>query len=188
MPKQRITKEAIVETAFEIARSKGMGEVMVRSVADRLGCSVQPVYSYCGSIEGLRREVVEKTVGFVREYAEAHIDKNDLFRSTGRAYISLAKEEPELFAIFILHRREGISSLEDLYESEANPGIAEVIAKELNIDRSLARQLHLNMLIYTIGIGTVFSVTSPGIPAEEIYGQQERACEAFMNYLTDNGG
>ena len=36
------------------------------------------------------------------------------------------------------------------------------------------------MLIYTIGIGTVFSVTTPGISTDEIYGQQERAYQIFL--------
>ena len=36
------------------------------------------------------------------------------------------------------------------------------------------------MLIYTIGIGTIFSVTTPGIAADEIYLQQEQAYEAFL--------
>ena len=38
----------------------------------------------------------------------------------------------------------------------------------------------MNMLVYTIGIGTIFSVTTPGISADEIYAQQEAAYEAFM--------
>lgn len=109
-----------------------------------------------------------------------HINKDDLFRSTGKSYIQLAQEEPHLFRIFILHQREGISSLNDLYQSEANPQTAEFIANELHISVAQARQLHLNMLIYTIGIGTIFSVTTPGISTDEIYTQQEVAYEAFL--------
>ena len=103
-----------------------------------------------------------------------------MFRSTGNSYIRLAQEEPHLFRIFILHQREGISSLNDLYQSEANPHMAEFIAKKLNISIKQAKRLHLNMLIYTIGIGTIFSVTTPGISTDEIYTQQEVACEAFL--------
>lgn len=36
------------------------------------------------------------------------------------------------------------------------------------------------MLIYTIGIGTIFSVTTPGISTDEIYAQQKIAYEAFF--------
>lgn len=180
MPKQRITKEMVVNAAFEIARNNGMEQVMVKNIADKIGCSVQPIYSYCKNMDGLRCDVVEKVNSFIQKYVAAHIDKNDIFRSTGKTYIQLAQEEPHLFRIFILHQRRGISSLDELYQSEASPHIAEVIAEELHISVEQAKQLHLNMLIYTIGIGTIFSVTVPGISTDEIYSQQEAAYEAFL--------
>ena len=117
MPKQRITKEMVVDAAFEIAKSSGMEQVLVKNIADRIGCSVQPIYSYCRNMDGLRRDVAARVRCFVREYVAERIDRDDLFRSTGRAYIQLAKEQPHLYKIFILHRREGISSLEDLYRA-----------------------------------------------------------------------
>ena len=49
-----------------------------------------------------------------------------------------------------------------------------------SISISQARQLHMHMLVYTIGLGAIFSVTTPGIPIEEIYAQQEQAYEAFF--------
>lgn len=180
MPKQRITKETVVNAAFEIARNSGMEHVMVKNIAGKIGCSVQPIYSYCKNMDSLRQDVVEQTNRFIQEYVAAHIDKDDLFRSTGRLYIRLAQEEPHLFRIFILHQRKGISSLNDLYQSETNPHVAEVIASDLHISVAQAKQLHLNMLIYTIGIGTIFSVTTPGISVDEIYIQQEAAYEAFL--------
>ncbi|MDE6606275.1 MAG: TetR/AcrR family transcriptional regulator, partial [Lachnospiraceae bacterium] len=169
MPTQRITREMVVSAAFEIARTSGMEQVMVKNIADRLGCSVQPIYSYCKNMDSLRQDVVTEVNRFLQEYLESHIDRNDLFRSTGKAYIRLAEEEPHLFRIFILHKRSGISSLNDLYRTQTNPHVAEYIAKDLNIGISQAKQLHLNMLIYTIGIGTIFSVTTPGISTNEIY-------------------
>ncbi|MCI8308423.1 MAG: TetR/AcrR family transcriptional regulator [Lachnospiraceae bacterium] len=182
MPKQRITKEMVIDAAFEIARNDGMEQVILKNIAGKIGCSVQPIYSYCRNMDGLRQDVVERVRFFIHEYVNAYIDKNDLFRSTGRAYIQLAKEEPNLFKIFILHVRNGITSLDDLYNSETAPHTAEYIADTLNISYSQAKQLHLNMLIYTIGIGTIFSVTTPGIAADEIYKQQESAYEAFLNH------
>lgn len=188
MPKQRITKEMVVDAAFELARCGGMEQVMVKNIADRLGCSVQPIYSYCRNMDGLRQEVMERVKNFVREYAAASLEPDDLFRSTGRAYVKLAKEEPNLFKLFILHRREGVSSLEDLYRSETNPETAAWIARKLHIGIEQARKLHLNMLIYTIGLGAIFAVTEPGIPAEEIFARQETAYEAFLRQASADGG
>ena len=164
-----------------------MEQVMVKNIADRLGCSVQPIYSYCQNMEGLRQEVMERIKKFVWEYTTARIDSSDLFRSTGRAYVELAKEEPYLFKLFILHRREGVRSLEDLYRAEANPETAEWISQRLHIGIEQAQELHLNMLIYTIGIGTIFAVTEPGIPAEEIFARQETAYEAFLRLVSTDG-
>ena len=42
------------------------------------------------------------------------------------------------------------------------------------------------MLIYTIGIGTIFSVTTPGISTDEIDTQQEVAYEAFLKQALEN--
>lgn len=187
MPKQRITKEMVVDAAFELARSGGMEQVMVRNIADRLGCSVQPIYSYCQNMEGLRQDVMERVRKFVREYAAAHIDKEDPFRSTGRAYVQIAREEPYLFKMFILHRREGIGSLDDLYRLEASQETAEWISQKLYIGIEQAKELHLNMLIYTIGIGTIFAVTEPGISADEIFAKQETAYQAFWRQAVDSG-
>lgn len=180
MPKQRITKETIVNAAFEIARKSGMDQVMVKNIADKIGCSVQPIYSYCKNMDGLRQDVAEQINHYIQGYVAAHIDKDDLFRSMGKAYIQLAKDEPHMFKIFILHRRDGISSLDGLYRAQANPHMAEFIADKLGISMDSAKQLHLNMMIYTIGIGTVFAVTTPGISTDEIYKQQEAAYEAFL--------
>ena len=56
MPKQRITKEMIVDAAFEIAKTEGMEQVLIKNIAKKIGCSVQPVYTYCANMEGLRKE------------------------------------------------------------------------------------------------------------------------------------
>ena len=110
---------------------------------------------------------------------------NDPFRSTGHAYIQLTKEEPHLFKIFILHRRDGISSLDDLYRAETDEQIPDFLAKNLNISVAQAKQLHLDMLIYTIGIGTIFSVTTLGISPDEIFTQQERVYQIFMKNILE---
>lgn len=180
MPKQRITKEMVVEAAFEIVKTGGMEQITVKTIAEKIGCSVQPIYSYCKNMEGLRQNVTERVNRFVREYVCSNIDKKDPFHSTGKAYIRLAKEEPHLFKIFILHQRNGISSLDDFYNSETSEEIPTALANKFNISISQAKQFHLNMLIFTIGIGTIFSVTIPGISADEIFMKQEQAYNAFM--------
>lgn len=185
MPKQKITKKMIIDTSFSLARTGGMEQVLVKNIAEKLGCSVQPIYSYCSNMDVLRREVMEAAAGFVREFVAKRVDPAELFSSTGRAYVELARQEPHLFKLFIQHPRTGISSLEELYAAETDPRVAPAIAEQMHIREEAAKQLHLNMLIYTIGIGTIFSSTTPGIPVEEIFSQQESAYQAFLKQVLE---
>ena len=186
MPKQKITKEMVVDAAFELAREYGMEQVMVKNIAEKLGCSVQPIYSYCKSMDGLKKDVMVRVRQFIQNYVAEHIDVTDMFRSIGRIYVQLAKEEPNVYKMFILQERENISSLDDLYRSETKPNTANFIAEKMNISIEKAKVLHLNMLIYTIGIGTIFASTTPGISAEEIFAQQEVAYKAFLKQALDD--
>lgn len=179
MPKQKITKEMVVNAAFELARTEGAENITVKAIAEKLSCSVQPIYSYCENMEGLRGEIAAKAREFVHEYTAARIDREDMFRSMGRAYALLAGEEPNLFKLFILHQRNNVSTLAELYAAEADPSAAKVIAENLGIGLAAAKELHLNMLIYTVGIGAIFAVTKPGISADEIFSRQEKAYRAF---------
>ena len=180
MPKQRVTREMVVEAAFAIARERGMEAVQVKTVAARLACSVQPIYSYCGSMEGLRRCVEERAKAFVRDYVDARRDPAEPFRSAGLAHLTLAAEEPHLYRVFDLRRQEGTTSLEDVYRREASPAHAAWLAERLQLSRERAQALHLHMLLYTMGMGFLLASTVPGIPLEEARRQLEAAYEAFV--------
>lgn len=180
MPKQKITREMVVEAAFELARERGMEKVTVKSLADRLGCSVQPIYSYCESMEGLYAAVAQRADAFIREYLRANVSEEDLFRSTGFAYVRLAALEPHIFRLFIRRERRGVASLEDFYSQEASPQIAEFLSENLSISLLEAKRLHLNMLVYTTGLGTILTSVSPGIAQEEVRTQLELAQRAFL--------
>ena len=58
-------------------------------------------------------------------------------------------------------------------------------SEELGVGEEKARRLHLNMLIYTIGLSAIFSTARPGIPADEIFGWQSSAYEAFLAQLKE---
>ena len=65
--------------------------------------------------------------------------------------------------MFVTTERENIASMNDMYAAESNPQVAEFIAEALHISIEKARVLHLNMLIYNVGIGTILTTATPGI-------------------------
>lgn len=177
MPKQRITREMIVEAAFDLARREGIARVQVKEIAGLLHCSVQPIYSYCESAEGLREAVMDRADAFLRERIAGQIDPKDPFRSTGMAYLRTAQEEPRLYELFLLRRRKEVDSLDALYRTQAAPGMAQAIAEGLRMPLEQARALHLHMMIYTVGMGAILATTN--VPAQEAMRQLDRAYDAF---------
>lgn len=180
MPKQRVTRESIVEAAFQIAREGGMEAVLVKDVAAALGCSVQPIYSYCGSMEGLRQAVEQRTASFVRDYVAAHRDAAAPFRSVGLAHLRLAREEPHLFRVFYARRQEAVSSLEAFYAREANPNQAASLAENLGLTLAAAKSLHLHMLLYTTGVGFLLAAGA-NLSEEALSAQMDLAYAAFLH-------
>ena len=67
-PKVKITKEMIVDAAFEIARSEGAENINARTVSKKLGCSTQPVMYHFKTIEELKKTVYVKADGYHSEY------------------------------------------------------------------------------------------------------------------------
>lgn len=180
MPKQKITREMVVDAAFDIARREGPEKVIVKNIADKLGCSVQPIYSYCSNMEGLKEALIERTGAFMKEYLAAHIEKNDYFKSMGRAQLRFAREEPALFQLYFLRHRNDIHSLQELYSKESSRAVAEFISDTLQLTMAQAEQLHLHMIIYTMGIASILATSCSDIPEEELMAQLETAYDAFL--------
>ena len=97
-PKIKTTKEEIITAAVEIVRELGAGEINARTIAARLNCSTQPVFSNFASMEELRFAVVERADELCREYMQREIasGKYPEYKASGMAYIRFAMEEKEL--------------------------------------------------------------------------------------------
>ena len=182
MPKQRITKEMILEAAFHIAQEQGITNVLVKNVSTRLGCSVQPIYSYYKNMDELRQDLVEHTKEYFQAYLSQSIDPaGPIFRQTGACYLRFAKEQPHLFQLLFLRKRPGLSSLQELYETECNPQIAQYLANTLNLSLHSAKELQLHRGFYTMGISAILATSQCEISTDELMEQMESAYQCFFN-------
>ena len=56
MPKQiKISKEMILDAAFEIARKDGLDKISNRELANKLKCSIRPIYYQFQNVEEIVR-------------------------------------------------------------------------------------------------------------------------------------
>ena len=61
MPTQiKISKEMILDAAFEIVRKDGMEKLSNRELATRLKCSIRPIYYQFENVEDMQKELYKK--------------------------------------------------------------------------------------------------------------------------------
>ncbi len=97
-PKAKITKEMIVDAGVELVRESGIEHVNARAVAERLGCSTQPVMYHFQTIEEMKRAIYDKADAHHTAYlTDIHGEKPML--EIGLSYIRFAQKEKQLFRL-----------------------------------------------------------------------------------------
>ena len=156
-PKVKITKENIIETALELCRKNGAASINARSIAEKLGCSTQPIFSNFATMEDLKIATISAAyklyLGFLQRETES--GKYPKYKSFGMAYIRFAEEEKELFKLLFMRDRtdEDKSPSSDFEES------AKMIAQANNVTIETARLMHLEMWACVHGIGTMLATS-----------------------------
>ena len=64
----KVTKEMIVDAAFEIAKEMGAENITARTVSQKLGCSTKPVLYHFKTIEDVRIAAHKKASVFHIDY------------------------------------------------------------------------------------------------------------------------
>ena len=156
-PKVRITKEDIIETALEMLRENGDGGINARSIAARLGCSTQPIFSNFATMEELDRAVAEAAYGLYLAFLqrEAESEKYPKYKAFGMAYIGFAKEERELFKHLFMRDRQGESMSPTLDFEES----VKMIMKANGVSEETARLMHLEMWTFVHGIAAMLATS-----------------------------
>ena len=105
-PKNKFTKEEMVEAALQVVRAKGIGGLTAKTMADELGTSTQPVFTAFGSMDAVKREVYAAAIRVYDRYTNAGLQEKIPFFGVGMQYIRFAREEPELYRLLFLTRTQ----------------------------------------------------------------------------------
>lgn len=103
-PKNKFTREEMVQAALQVVRAGGIGSLTAKTLADALGTSTQPVFTAFGSMERVRQAVYAAAVDIYNGYADAGLQEEIPFLGVGMQYIRFAREEPELYRVLFLAR------------------------------------------------------------------------------------
>ncbi|MCD7724825.1 MAG: TetR/AcrR family transcriptional regulator [Clostridiales bacterium] len=125
--KATITKDDILNAAFEMARKEGVSQVTARTLAAKAGCSTQPIFRVYKNMEELGEELFARAIDFFGLYYEKFPQKNDTpFVNLGLAYIQFAQEEQQLFRMLFLSENRHGRSLYDLLNGKNGAVVREI--------------------------------------------------------------
>lgn len=95
-PKFKFTREQIVDAAFHRVRRNGWPALTTRTLADELGASARPIYSFFNSMEEVEAEVVKRAVHLLHE-TMIRPRTGDPWHDHGIGYVMFAMAERQLF-------------------------------------------------------------------------------------------
>jgi AcrR family transcriptional regulator len=95
-PKFKFTKPQIIDAAFKLVRQDGWDALTTRSLAEELGSSARPIYSFFSSIIELEEEVSKKGVDLLYDYMIQE-RTGDPWHDHGIGYVMFAQKEKQLF-------------------------------------------------------------------------------------------
>jgi AcrR family transcriptional regulator len=116
-PKNKFSKEQIVEAAFYIAKTEGIDSMTIRKVADQLGSSIAPIYVNFNDIEELKSAVIKKVVDVSQRMLKEQNTGNP-FGDIGVASLQFAKEYPVLVRDFVMKQNNYLLDYDQEMEDE----------------------------------------------------------------------
>lgn len=166
-PRSKITKDMIVEAAFQIAREHGAEQINARALSERLGCSTQPVMWHFKTIADIKKAAYEKANSFHTAHV-MYIQDQAPMKAIGLNYIHFAATEPNLFRF--LFQSDGFSgmSFTDLLNSDELTPIYTILSKETKTGLDDAKQIFKTLFLYVHGYASMLANNSMTYDPDEV--------------------
>ena len=160
-PKAKITKDMVVDAAFEVVRKTGAENLNARTVARKLNCSTQPVLYHFETIEKLKRAVYAKTDSFHTEYLMDIKDPQDgALLGIGLNYIRFAIEEPNLFRYLFQSGFAVENSLLEMIDSAELIPVLSAMQEAMNMSIEQTKEVFLTIALFAHGYASIIANNS----------------------------
>lgn len=175
-PKARVTKEMVIDAAFEVAREAGAENINARTVAKKLKCSTQPVMYHFATIEELKKTVYTKADCYHSEYLmNIKNIQNGVMLGIGLNYIRFAIEEPQLFRfLFQSDFFAGCTLIEMIDAGELMPVIS-AMQEAIGGSRKQVKEIFLTVFLFAHGYASMIANNSLEYDEEQIKAHLEQA-------------
>ncbi|KMK74615.1 TetR/AcrR family transcriptional regulator [Alkalihalobacillus pseudalcaliphilus] len=127
-PKNKFSRDQIVEAAFAIAETEGIDRVTIRKVAEQLGSSIAPIYVNFTDVEALKQAVIQKIVEISQRLLAEETSRSP-FANIGVASLHFAKTYPILFKDFVMNQND--------YLHDYDEGMGDLLIEQMKTDPDL---------------------------------------------------
>ena len=157
-PKFKFTRDQIIDTAFNLVRRNGWNSLTTRSIAQELGSSARPIYSYFDSMEKLEEEIVKRAVKLLYDDMVQR-RTGDRWQDHGIGYVFFAMNEKHLFRSINDEKHIGYFKK---YGDQIWAALTESLADYAPFLGLTAEQIHQIQLQRWLFVhGLAFSVSNP---------------------------
>ena len=180
-PKAKITKDMVIDAAYEIAAKTGAENINARTVAEKLNCSTQPVMYNFSTIEELKKAVYAKADGYHSEYLmDIKNPQNSVMLGIGLNYIRFAMEEPHLFRfLFQSNFFTGTTLLEMIDDEELMP-VLSAMQGAIGGSITQAKEIFLTIFLFAHGYASIIANNSLAYEEELIKTHLKRAYDGAI--------
>ena len=169
-PKAVITKEKVLNAAFEIVRGQGVEVLSARSIAQRLKCSTQPIYSMYASMEEVKDDVYNRAIDFALARMNQYCnEKNSAAMNLAIGCLLFAQEEKGLFKALYLsdYRRQFLERNTDKLSEELFAAFLQIDNRLSELEESKAKTVFFKLVTYWLGIGTRINTNTIKLDIDE---------------------
>lgn len=184
-PKQKFTREEIVDAAVNLIRSDGLSAVTARTLGSILGSSSRPIFTAFKNMEEVQSEAIKAIRQIYNKRIEKALKEDAPFRSVGQQYIKFAQEEPRLFQIlFMTQSQHGVESQNVLDVLDDNSKvIVETIKEEYQLNYDLSMEFYQELWVFTHGIATLIATGVCSFTLEEIQKMSADVCLGVLQQI-----
>lgn len=179
----KISKQLMIETAFQMLCREGYGAINIKTIAQEIGCSTQPISRQFGGMEGLRGELLDYCIGFLENFFRAEGDTAfDIIMDISMGYINLAFEYPHLYKYFYMSETEGerMSAIVQNLRVTNLEKLLERLKEEYGISVEAANRFVNNVTFYVHGIASYAAVGFGYYSKEKVAESIRKAAEGFL--------
>lgn len=159
-PKMKITREMIVGAGFEIVRENGLEGLTVRAIADRLGCSTQPILYGFKTVEKIKHAVYGEADRFHTEYLMNLGEPNGIMLGIGLNYIRFAIREPNLFRFLFQSGYAGGNSLLEIVNAEELIPVLSAMRDAMGLNMEQTKEVFLTIAMFAHGYASIVANNS----------------------------